>query len=289
MILWAPSWLMLIDIPKRQWVSSWVQAPMQVIIKRYGIMRKARNAHMIPLYVAYYENINNIGKWKGPAGTGEMVVNMEWGAFDCERVVLPLTPYDNKVDRESRNVHQQLYEKMISGMYLGEIARNTILSLVDNLLLFNGESSTLLNTQWGFETAFVTAIESDLTEDLRHIKEILEKTVGIPSTTLADRQMVKLICDFVGRRASRLAACGLASVLSHCGYLENLQQKCVVAVDGSLFEKYPNFESNIVEALKELYGSDTVDKIKLSHAKDGSGLGAAIIAMVAHKNACDMN
>ena len=30
-----------------------------------------------------------------------MIVNMEWGAFDNESVVLPITPYDLQLDRES--------------------------------------------------------------------------------------------------------------------------------------------------------------------------------------------
>ncbi|KAI9313434.1 hexokinase-domain-containing protein [Dichotomocladium elegans] len=234
----------------------------------------------------YYEKIENITKWDGRTEAGEMVINMEWGAFDCERAVLPLTVYDNKLNRESRNVHMQLYEKMISGMYLGEIARNIMVAFVDDYLLFEGDSSSLMNTQWGFDTAYLTAIEDDISEDLAATKEILEETMGIPSTTLADRQVVKLICEFVGRRAARLAACGLAGVLTHCGYLQQtLERDCIIAVDGSLFEKYPSFESNIRQAMVELYSPDLVSKIKLAHAKDGSGLGAAIIAMIAHKSA----
>ena len=51
---------------------------------------------------AYLERIEEIPKWEGPnPSTGEMIVNMEWGAFDNESVVLPITPYDLQLDRES--------------------------------------------------------------------------------------------------------------------------------------------------------------------------------------------
>ena len=205
---------------------------------------------------------------------------MEWGAFDNERRVLPLTMYDNKVNRQSRNVHQQLFEKMVSGMYLGEISRNAMLHLVDQNLLFNGESSETLNTQWGFETAYLTAIEKDNTPDLAETRHILEETVGIPSTTLADRQMVKKIGGFVGRRAARLAACGLGGVMAHCG---KVGEACIIAIDGSLFEFYPQFEEHIREAMGELFGAEAAAKVRFALARDGSGLGAAIIAMVAHR------
>ncbi|KAI7847202.1 hexokinase-domain-containing protein [Circinella umbellata] len=232
---------------------------------------------------SYYEKTANIKKWseqENPAGTDEMVVNMEWGAFDCERQVLPITMYDNKVNRQSRNLHQQLFEKMISGMYLGEIVRHAMINLIDQYLLFNGESSPILNKQWGFETAYLTAIEKDKTENLDETKEILEETIGIPSTTLADRQMVKKMGEFVGRRAARLAACGMGGVMMQD---DKVGQECIIAIDGSLFEFYPNFEGLLREALSELFGEEAANKVRFALARDGSGLGAAIIAMMAHK------
>lgn len=50
---------------------------------------------------AYIERIDNIEKWKGDASAKEMIINMEFGAFDKEREILPLTMFDNKMDRKS--------------------------------------------------------------------------------------------------------------------------------------------------------------------------------------------
>ncbi|KAH9052223.1 hypothetical protein EDB87DRAFT_569351 [Lactarius vividus] len=63
-----------------------------------------------------------------PCG-GVMIVNTELGAFDNGRVVLPLMPFNNKVERESINPHFRAYEKFISGMYLGEITRDPLFML----------------------------------------------------------------------------------------------------------------------------------------------------------------
>ena len=79
-----------------------------------------------------------------------------------QRSVLPSTPFDNKLDRQSINPRLQAFEKFISGMYLGEITRNILLSLVDAApkpLLFNGRSSEVLNTHYGLDTAVMSEVE----------------------------------------------------------------------------------------------------------------------------------
>jgi hexokinase len=51
---------------------------------------------------------------------------------------------------------------MISGMYLGEITRNVLLSLVDaapKSLLFDGKTTAALNAQWGFDTSVMSGVE----------------------------------------------------------------------------------------------------------------------------------
>ncbi|KAI9485145.1 hypothetical protein BDB00DRAFT_773595 [Zychaea mexicana] len=231
----------------------------------------------------YYEKLKGIKKWDGGETlSDEMVINTEWGAFDCERICLPMTIHDNKLDRESHHPRQQIFEKMISGMYLGEISRNVIVHLVDRQILFRGYSSNDLNKPYCFDTAYMSSIEMDSTPDLQETRHILEDVLSVPSTTLMDRQLVKKICQVVGRRAARLSACGLAAVLKQSSLVS---AGCTIGIDGSLFEHYPGFESNMMQALKDMFGPYIVYKVKLSLARDGSGLGAAIIAMLAHKAA----
>ncbi|GFR77010.1 phosphotransferase, partial [Elysia marginata] len=51
------------------------------------------------------------------------------------------------------------YEKMISGMYMGEIARLAIESLRQHKLLFSGEGSELLSERDRFYTKYISEIE----------------------------------------------------------------------------------------------------------------------------------
>ncbi|KAI0079762.1 hexokinase [Panus rudis PR-1116 ss-1] len=113
-------------------------------------------------YVEKVENITKLGDSPARQKGGHMVVNTEWGAFNNSRTTLPTTPYDNKLDRESINPRLQAFEKFISGMYLGEITRNILLSLIDAApkpLLFNGHSSAELNKHYGLDTSVMSEVE----------------------------------------------------------------------------------------------------------------------------------
>jgi len=228
---------------------------------------------------SYYEDMKKVNKWKGDT-TEEMVVNMESGAFDCERKVLPLTVYDNRLDRLSINVGQQLYEKSVAGMYLGEITRNALMDLVDQRILFQGRSSPEFNKTWSFETAYMSTIEVDETPNLEDVGHILESILNIPNTTVADRKIVKSVCQAVGRRAARL---GVVCVIGTMIHTKRVGTKCIIAIDGSLFEHYPNFDTNMGIALAEVLGEDARSKVSFELTKDGSGLGAAIIAMISSR------
>jgi len=57
-----------------------------------------------------------------------MAINCEWGAFDNEHQVLPRTQYDVIIDKESPRPGQQSFEKMVAGLYLGEIFRLVLLT-----------------------------------------------------------------------------------------------------------------------------------------------------------------
>ncbi|KAL7675386.1 hypothetical protein ACOME3_001647 [Neoechinorhynchus agilis] len=90
----------------------------------------------------YLEKIVNIKKVESTIGPPDkyMIINCEWGAYgdsdknyNLERFT---TVYDREVDEASINPGFQKFEKMISGMYLGEIVRIILVDLVENNLLF---------------------------------------------------------------------------------------------------------------------------------------------------------
>ncbi|KAH9942994.1 hexokinase [Epithele typhae] len=112
-------------------------------------------------YLEKVENIRKLGDSPARKNGDFMVVNTEWEHLTTR--VLPTTPFDNKLDRQSINPRLQAFEKFISGMYLGEITRNVLLSFVDAAprpLLFNGRTSKQLNTHYGLDTAVMSEVET---------------------------------------------------------------------------------------------------------------------------------
>ncbi|KAJ4866774.1 Hexokinase-3 [Raphanus sativus] len=73
----------------------------------------------------YLERTDAIIKCQGLlTASGSMVVNMEWRNFWFSH--LPRTTYDMDLDAESSNPNDMGFEKMIAGLYLGDIVRRVI-------------------------------------------------------------------------------------------------------------------------------------------------------------------
>ncbi|KAI9337557.1 hexokinase-domain-containing protein [Obelidium mucronatum] len=230
---------------------------------------------------AYVEKMENITKYKATDGTAEakeMLINMEWGAFDDEQIVIPRNKYDHKVDRTMNAQGKYTFEKLISGMYLGEIVRFVLVDLCKTGEVFKAGGSPELNKAHSFETAFMSRIERDHTLDLSDTRTVLEDMLKIPRTTLADRRLVKTLCELVGKRSARLSAAGIAAVVTKMNKLDG----CTVGIDGSLFELYPHYSNRMRDALREILGI-SAEYIVLEQARDGSGQGAALIAALADK------
>ncbi|KAG8915745.1 glucokinase [Tulasnella sp. 408] len=295
---------------------------------------------------AYVEDVNEIKKLSpeirkelGP-NVNKMIINGEWGAFDNARNVLPVTMFDNKLDRESINPRFQLFEKFISGMYQGEICRNLLLYLVDNGYLFNGYSTAQLNSHYGLDTSVMSDIETpapdsiadsidptklvpavplatsltstsvkpdpqpdhewsrkvDECRDAIHAanmnssaqsiqtRKVLIEQMGFQPSQVsdADTEIVLWACRTVATRAARLSGCAVAAVMEQT---KNVGNTLDVGVDGSMVQFYPGFEDRLRAALRDLVGADAEKKVTIGMAKDGSGVGAALGALMAKKQA----
>ncbi len=223
----------------------------------------------------YREKLSNIPKLRGPDPEGYMIVNMEWGNFDKLR----LTRYDKQLDEASVNPGAMYLEKMVSGMYLGEVTRLIVIDLIKRDLMFLNEpdAAESFKKKDSLKTEHMSLIEGDETENLGETEQFLNNS-GITNTTLHDRTLLKRLCEFVSARAARLGAAAICAVITWMD--PELDDMHTVAVDGSLFGKYPGFGAKITDVFKKLYG-EKAEKIILVHSKDGSGKGAAIIAAVA--------
>ncbi|XP_034027134.1 hexokinase-2 isoform X2 [Thalassophryne amazonica] len=226
--------------------------------------------------ICYMEEVENIDLVEGYEG--RMCVNVEWGAFgELGELDEFYTQFDLTVDNCSNNPGKQRYEKMISGMYLGEIVRNVLLDFTTKGLLYGGKPSERLKTRGIFETKFLSQIETDRLA-LRQVRAILQH-LGLTSSTCDDSVLVKEVCCVVARRAAQLCGAGLAAVVDKIRQNRHLQQLCItVGVDGTLYKIHPHFSSVMQETLQDLAPQCQVTFLR---SEDGSGKGAALITAVA--------
>ncbi|GAA5965888.1 hypothetical protein JCM8115_000734 [Rhodotorula mucilaginosa] len=253
---------------------------------------------------AYVESIEKLTKMGYQAdeleqnrknGLDKMVVNTEWGAFDNERITLPFTIFDSRVDRISINPRKQAFEKMISGMYLGEVTRNVLLHLVDSQVLFKGFSSRALNAHYGLDTAIMSSLEApfipnsgiEADADLSEIRQVLTRELHLSASLIDDADCLAAarVSEIVGTRGCRLSACAIAATVVQTGgdakEWPDKDKKLIFGLDGSLVEFYPRFEQRVRDALREILGEEVQQRIEIVLAKDGSGVGAALCAQAA--------
>lgn len=254
---------------------------------------------------AYVEKLSKLKKplsGEYDNSTGEMVMNTEWGSFDNQLNVLPSTSWDKALDEASVNPGIQMYEKRVSGMFLGEILRLVLIDMFKNpeISFFKdedsnsndwrsttniGENSSLFK-QWGLDTSIMSVAAADNTPELVTLRQELESALHVYAPAQDDAQAFKAIAGAIGRRAARLAAVAIGAIVLQTGKLADPELKdepVDIGVDGSLVEHYPYFRDMIHEALRAVdgIGEEGAKRIRIGIAKDGSGVGAALIALVA--------
>lgn len=232
---------------------------------------------------AYMENCGSIPKlahYNLPADM-PMAINCEYGAFDNEHLILPRTPYDVIIDRDSPRPGQQSYEKMIAGLYLGELFRLALVDLHENknVKIFEGQDISKLKKVYTLDSSFLSMIEEDPFENLSETHDLFVRVLGI-TTNKPELELCRRLAELIGTRAARLSACGVAAICKKKNY-----ESCHVGADGSVFNKYPHFKARGAVALREIldWPKGKRDLVDIRPAEDGSGVGAALIAALTIK------
>ncbi|XP_034243747.1 hexokinase type 2 isoform X2 [Thrips palmi] len=224
--------------------------------------------------VCYVEKTENCELFDGNTNKPDCIVNTEWGAFGSDGALdIVITEYDREIDENSINPGKQLFEKMISGMYMGELVRLALVRLTKDNLLFGGKLSDHLLKRGNFFTKYVSEIESDKRGSFLNCREVLGE-LGLSHATEQDCANVRYICECVSRRAAHLVSAGIAVLIN-----KMKEPSLTVGVDGSVYRFHPHFHDLMVEKIKQLILPGI--KFDLMLSEDGSGRGAALVAAVA--------
>ncbi|KAI9032808.1 hypothetical protein CLU79DRAFT_728079 [Phycomyces nitens] len=241
---------------------------------------------------AYYDKVSNMGKFlaQNPHEASvprDMIINTEWCTFSLN--TLPMTEYDRLLDRESNNRGIHIFEKMTTGMYLGEIVRQVLISFVDRRVLsFDvSDEDCLLRIPYHFDTSYMYVCEADDNwENLEDTRVVLEEMCKVGETSLADREIVKKVCEFIGHRAAALLGAATASIVKYIveyGVGVGKEEGFAISISGDVYKDYPSFHPRVCETLKALIPDEVASRLSVGIVKHSRIVGAAIVAMMAEK------
>ncbi|KAL6769018.1 HXK1 [Auxenochlorella protothecoides x Auxenochlorella symbiontica] len=231
---------------------------------------------------AYQERIDRI-KTLDPGFKGRsehMVVNTEWGDFFAAS--LPVCEEDDWVDAASVNPGRGRLEKLVSGLYMGEIVRRALARLGQHAGLF-GRAAALpaaLLTPGSLGSAAVAAMDEDESADLAAAGAALA-TLGVARPTRRQRRVARALARLAALRSARLSAAALCALLRHLGW--DGRSRVVAAMDGSVFCRYAGYRAMMRDTLERLLGREAAAALELREARDGSVRGAAYLAAAASR------
>ncbi|KAI1285942.1 Hexokinase type 2 [Halotydeus destructor] len=226
-------------------------------------------------YMEHLERVQTVDETITPGIRQRMIVNTEWGAFGDNGVLdFMRTDFDKEVDTNSLNAGKQLFEKMISGMYMGELVRCILSHFHKSGLLFSGHENTRVHERHVIDTSFVSMVESDKKGEYTQTKAALLK-MDVANPSNEDCEHVKLVCSRVSTRAAHLVSAAIATILNKIQ-----RPHTTVGVDGSVYRYHPLFHDLMERKISELIHPEY--KFDLMLSEDGSGRGAALVAAVAH-------
>ncbi|KFY74862.1 hypothetical protein V499_05140 [Pseudogymnoascus sp. VKM F-103] len=223
-----------------------------------------------------------------------VIVNTEISMFGAG--VLPVTRFDTALDAAHALPGFQPLEMLVSGRYLGEVARLVILEGFERGVLFADAKALPKGWERGY------GLDSEVLAKLQ-VGEWKNLGLGIVE---GDGEALRQIAGAVATRAARVVAASIyalrvvrdgaaaVAVPSKAELIERVmegtitaaapaaaavREDTVVACAGAVIQFYPGFRQGAQEALDELCGEGQ-GRIELCLAEESSLLGAAVGAAV---------
>ncbi|KAH8741918.1 hexokinase [Cryptosporidium ryanae] len=202
-----------------------------------------------------------------------LIINTECGDFYSSN--LPITDCDLTLDWNSDNRGEQLFEKMISGNYLGEICRLLFIkSLKDATpkVFFKSNSVSTENI-----SNIIRLFENSQNGNFSELVSYLQNTFSCELSPNSERIIAELSL-FVLNRAAQLVSVMISALFKR---LESHNSSGIsVAIDGSIWTKNPIFRRIVRESLCTILGDNANELVQVFVSDDGSGKGAAVLAAV---------
>ena len=199
-----------------------------------------------------------------------MIVNTELGSFgDDTALDFIRTDWDKDLDKNTGDTGSQIFEKMTSKMYLGELVRLILVDLTNRKLIFQDQDLERLKQRGSVDTVDVRTIEEDRIGGYERAREVLKNKLGMENVPDDDCKDLRFVCECITTRSAHLVAATVAGLIKKMAH-----DDLTIAVDGDLIRHHPHFKNNMDAKIKQLGGINVLAETFLEDA----GYGAAILA-----------
>ena len=218
---------------------------------------------------AYIERNGRIGKVAGLDPAGSMIVNVESGAFDGA----PRSDFDRRAAKRYKNPEEGLFEKMISGAYIGDVGLEALKAAAEDGLFSPDASAALL--------ALDALSTKDFDDFVANPFLATGALAAIPFTE-DDRRTLMAVGEPLFLRAAALTAVNVSAAVLRTGEGRDPLHPVCVTIDGSTYYKTRTamFKSRVEQGLRDILGArgvffDTV------FVEDAPMIGSAVAGLIA--------
>lgn len=214
---------------------------------------------------AYVERNDNIGKLDGYLGAGSQVINVESGGF----AGVPRGVFDLQLDDRSENPGRHVFEKLISGVYMGPLTLELLQALATEGV-FSNSGGAALSIIKDLSTIHIDNLAANNGRDIG--------VLGSEVFSDADRDAMKTVFGAVVDRAALLTAVNVAAAVVKSGAGRDAAHPVCVNIDGSTYYKTYQLAEKAQAHLKTLLGNRGLH-IRCIQVDDAPVAGAAIAGL----------
>lgn len=211
--------------------------------------------------VCYAEPADRIAALTVP-WEGSMLINTESGGFGR----VPSGEYDRALDAATRDPGKHLYEKMVSGAYLGEVIRLTLAGAAEEGLLPARFATLDALPTWQAD-AFVTDPMGD-----NPLARLCQSEM--------ERERVYEVVDLLTLRAARLVCANLAAVMERADLGKSAEKPACIVVEGSTFYKSKLLRPHLERVMADYIGGTLGRHYAFLKPENANLIGTAAAALL---------
>lgn len=217
---------------------------------------------------SYIESNSNIMKDQGLDMAGSQVINAESGAFGkAGRGTL-----DERFDSKTKDPGLQIFEKMISGRYLGGLCAEVIRTAAED-----GLFSAVVNER-------LRALETLETEQMNDFLIVATRKGNasadlLEGATEEDRATLYHLIDRLVERAAKFTALHLAAFVMKCGKGQSPCYPVCITAEGSVFYGLGDLRTRVCCYLKKFLMEEKKRYYEIVRIENATLIGAAVAGL----------